>query len=241
MSLLRNLSKLGLTEREAKAYLYLLEHGKATAREISENTGIPSTKIYSVLKSLESKGWVRVESVERPLKYVPVPPEVAVQEAVERELKEREKELKEVAKEAILDLSRVTKKGAERPAVSYYGKSAEKVMERILSHCRKVSGILHVGREQEPKVLELLQNVPNKYLVVRSEDESPEDEDILSLKADVSIPETFFSLSVDEKYLVLGKESDEQLYVVLLEDPVLAKGMEEHVRYVLEERAKEGS
>jgi len=240
LSLLRNLSKLGLTEREAKAYLYLLEHGKATAREISENTGIPSTKIYSVLKSLESKGWVRVESVERPLKYVPVPPEVAVQEAVERELKETEKELKEVAKEAILDLSRVTKKGAERPAVSYYGKSAEKVMKRILSHCRKVSGILHVGN-QEPKVLELLQNVPNKYLIVRSEDENPEDGDILSLKADISIPETFFSLSVDEKYLVLGKESDKQLYVVLLEDPVLAKGMEEHVRYVLKERAKERS
>jgi sugar-specific transcriptional regulator TrmB len=56
------LRKMGLTEYEAKTYLCLLEDRIATASKISSDSGVPRTKVYSVLESLTEKGWVSVYS-----------------------------------------------------------------------------------------------------------------------------------------------------------------------------------
>jgi len=50
------LEGLGLSKREAKAYLALLELGSSTTGSIIEKTGIPSSKIYEVLERLKAKG-----------------------------------------------------------------------------------------------------------------------------------------------------------------------------------------
>jgi sugar-specific transcriptional regulator TrmB len=54
------LQKIGLTEYEAKAYLSLLNDHIVTASKLSEKSGVPRTKIYAVLESLASKGWIKV-------------------------------------------------------------------------------------------------------------------------------------------------------------------------------------
>jgi sugar-specific transcriptional regulator TrmB len=56
------LRQAGLTEYEAKAYLSLLNTHLNTATQVSEKSGVPRTKIYSVLEALKNKGWVRVYS-----------------------------------------------------------------------------------------------------------------------------------------------------------------------------------
>jgi sugar-specific transcriptional regulator TrmB len=56
------LQRVGLTEYEAKTYLALLNTHLSTATGVSEKSGVPRTKIYSVLESLKNKGWVRVYS-----------------------------------------------------------------------------------------------------------------------------------------------------------------------------------
>jgi len=61
-SVAEKLQKVGLTEYEAKAYLCLLRDHLNTAAKLSEKSGVPRTKIYSVLESLERKGWVRIYS-----------------------------------------------------------------------------------------------------------------------------------------------------------------------------------
>ncbi len=53
---------MGLTEYEAKAYLSLLNDHIVTATKLSEKSGVPRTKIYSVLESLAQKGWVKIYS-----------------------------------------------------------------------------------------------------------------------------------------------------------------------------------
>jgi sugar-specific transcriptional regulator TrmB len=50
------MDSIGLTERESKVYLALLKLGKTTTGPLSKESMIPSSKIYSTLNSLESKG-----------------------------------------------------------------------------------------------------------------------------------------------------------------------------------------
>jgi sugar-specific transcriptional regulator TrmB len=61
-SVVEKLQRVGLTEYEAKAYLALLNTHLSTATQVSEKSGVPRTKIYSVLEALRNKGWVRVYS-----------------------------------------------------------------------------------------------------------------------------------------------------------------------------------
>lgn len=60
--IVEKLEQIGLTEYEAKAYLALLEVHVNTATKVSEKSGVPRTRIYSVLESLARKGWVRIYS-----------------------------------------------------------------------------------------------------------------------------------------------------------------------------------
>jgi sugar-specific transcriptional regulator TrmB len=61
-SVVEKLQRVGLTEYEAKAYLALLSTHLSTAMKVSGKSGVPRTKIYSVLEALERKGWVRIYS-----------------------------------------------------------------------------------------------------------------------------------------------------------------------------------
>jgi sugar-specific transcriptional regulator TrmB len=72
-SIVEKLQRVGLTEYEAKAYLALLNTHLSTATQVSEKSGVPRTKIYSVLEALRNKGWVRVYS-DVPLLFKTVQP-----------------------------------------------------------------------------------------------------------------------------------------------------------------------
>jgi len=61
-SVVEKLQKVGLTEYEAKVYLSLLKDHLNSATKLSEKSGVPRTKIYQVLESLEHKGWIRIYS-----------------------------------------------------------------------------------------------------------------------------------------------------------------------------------
>ena len=73
----RAMRELGLTNYEAQAYTSLLELGPMPAGRISQSAGVPYSKIYEVLGSLESKGWIEMER-GRPSKYYPKSPSVAL-------------------------------------------------------------------------------------------------------------------------------------------------------------------
>ena len=73
----RAMRELGLTNYEAQAYTSLLELGPMPAGRISQSSYVPYSKIYEVLGSLESKGWIETER-GRPSKYYPKSPSVAL-------------------------------------------------------------------------------------------------------------------------------------------------------------------
>jgi len=74
------LHQIGLTEYETRAYLILLERGVMTASEVSEHGGLPYSKVYETLNSLERKGWVEVER-GRPSRYFPKAPSESLEAA----------------------------------------------------------------------------------------------------------------------------------------------------------------
>ncbi|RLG48077.1 MAG: hypothetical protein DRN92_01810 [Thermoproteota archaeon] len=61
-SVVEKLKRVGLTEYEAKAYLCLLRNHLNSATKLSKKSGVPRTKIYAVLRSLQQKGWVKIYS-----------------------------------------------------------------------------------------------------------------------------------------------------------------------------------
>jgi len=67
---------LGLSEYEAKIYVSLIEAGQAKARTLSVLSGVPRTKVYSVLRKLLDMGLV-MEIPGEPRRFSPVPPHVA--------------------------------------------------------------------------------------------------------------------------------------------------------------------
>ena len=72
------MESLGLTSYETKVYLSLLETGSMTASNISKKSGVPYSKIYEVINSLEDKGWLESNS-SRPQKFFPKSPLTALE------------------------------------------------------------------------------------------------------------------------------------------------------------------
>ncbi|MCD6403090.1 MAG: TrmB family transcriptional regulator [Candidatus Aenigmarchaeota archaeon] len=74
------LKAIGLNLYERKLWVALLAKGTATAGELSEMTGVPRSRTYDVLQSLADKGFVVVQT-SKPLRYVAIPPEEALEKA----------------------------------------------------------------------------------------------------------------------------------------------------------------
>jgi sugar-specific transcriptional regulator TrmB len=62
------LKEFGLTDYETRAFIALITHGVSSAKELSDRTKIPYSRIYDVLVNLENLGWVKVIS-GRPMQY----------------------------------------------------------------------------------------------------------------------------------------------------------------------------
>lgn len=73
LSVAGTLSKLGLNEYEARAYVALVVLGSATPSLVAELGQIPRTSAYRVLEGLERRGFAR-EKEGRPRSFAPVPP-----------------------------------------------------------------------------------------------------------------------------------------------------------------------
>ena len=75
--ILSSLGDIGLTQYEAKVYSTLITEGISTAKNISNICGIPYGKIYEVIASLTSKGFVFVLPT-KPMKYQAVDPDKVI-------------------------------------------------------------------------------------------------------------------------------------------------------------------
>jgi HTH-type transcriptional regulator, sugar sensing transcriptional regulator len=74
----KSLEKIGLTSYEIKSFSKLLRSGEITASDLSQKSGVPYSKIYEVLGSLEEKGWIGSDD-SRPTKYFAKSPSTGIE------------------------------------------------------------------------------------------------------------------------------------------------------------------
>jgi HTH-type transcriptional regulator, sugar sensing transcriptional regulator len=72
------LRALGMSMYEARIYLGLLRHGPQNGNEVSKSAGIPSSKVYSTLERLASKGIVHSVRTGSGTQYICISPEELV-------------------------------------------------------------------------------------------------------------------------------------------------------------------
>ena len=65
---IRQMTGIGMSENEAKAYYAVFMLKSATVRDVYEISGIPRNKIYQVLSTLEERGFVS-QTKSRPIRY----------------------------------------------------------------------------------------------------------------------------------------------------------------------------
>jgi len=131
--LINGLKAFNLSDYEAKAYIALSSLGTASVTEVSQICDVPRSNLYSVLESLNERGFVDVQR-GRPVLFKAVSPEKALEDA-ERELSERTKKARESVVRKLKDF-----KGKETsivPALIWGIKGSGNVLAKIQEIVRK--------------------------------------------------------------------------------------------------------
>jgi sugar-specific transcriptional regulator TrmB len=92
-----------LNSYEAKVWIALLGRGITSAGELAELTGVPRSRTYDILESLERKGLV-IMRLGKPIKYISLNPVEVINKLkkhVDLELHERVKRIDEVKENPI--------------------------------------------------------------------------------------------------------------------------------------------
>ena len=101
--MIEQLTQLGLTSYEAKAYLALMRRGSSTAAQVSRLAGVPRQRIYDVLASLVEKG-LASSKPGRVVKYSATAPELAL----ERLVSDHRQQLEELERSASAMIEELT-------------------------------------------------------------------------------------------------------------------------------------
>jgi len=81
---------------ETKVWLALLSKGISSAGEIAELSGVPRSRTYDVLESLEKRGFV-IQKLGKPVKYIAVKPETVIEKLKNNTTKYAEEKIKTLA------------------------------------------------------------------------------------------------------------------------------------------------
>jgi len=129
------LRKFGLTDREIRVYLALLELDEALASKVAEKTNIPRTLIYDILENLSNKGIVSYVIKANKKYFSALDPDSLIEV-----LRNQEKEREELITKALPELLKLKgKKLKEKAKVEVYeGKEGVKTV---------FNDVLRVGKE----------------------------------------------------------------------------------------------
>ena len=121
------LKDYGLTDYETRAFIALITTGISSAKQLSERTKIPYSRIYDVLVNLEKIGWINVIN-GRPMKYQALRPK-SVAVIAKQEIEEKYVRLEKVL---IDELEPPYEKEEEEQATPIWmitGNISKKIME----------------------------------------------------------------------------------------------------------------
>jgi sugar-specific transcriptional regulator TrmB len=174
---------------ETKVWLALLGKGIASAGEVAEISGVPRSRTYDVLESLEKRGFAIVK-LGKPVKYLGVKPKVIIEKLKNNVRKD--------AEERIDDLGKVKETDEFSQLESLYKGGIDPVKrEEISASLKGKSNISNHLRE-------ILQNAAKEVIVCTNAEEMNSKKKLFSQtfqilkKADIKVK---VALSGDEKLI----------------------------------------
>lgn len=155
---------MGLTDYESQAYLSLASLISANAFEISEASGVPRSRTYDVLKSLQKKGFVDITR-GKPLKYSVVPPQDVFERSrqdIKDQMEEAESEIKTIYEDQIPKF--------QAPIWLIYG--TDKIVKKEIEIISRAKNTLHIAaglmfQDEIPKLDEGLQKALKRGVQTR--------------------------------------------------------------------------
>lgn len=82
---------------ESKVWLALINKNMATVGEIAEASGVPRSRVYDVLESLEKRGFAMIK-LGKPIKYMSVKPSVVIEHMKNNMLRDAEEKVTTLSK-----------------------------------------------------------------------------------------------------------------------------------------------
>jgi len=213
---------------ETKVWLALLGKGIASAGEVSTVSGVPRSRTYDVLESLEKKGFA-IEKLGKPVKYIGVKPKVILEKIKNNVKKEAEDRITDLLKiketQEFEELESLYKEGVnpirrEEVSASLKGKSSiSNHLKEILQNATKEVIICTNAKEVASKTklfqqtFERLQKGNVKLKVALSGDEKliKQLSDQMSIKIKkVDIDSKFFIIDRREILFYLSKDPTQE-------------------------------
>lgn len=138
---------------ETKVWLALLSKGVASAGEIAEISGVPRSRTYDVLESLEKRGFA-ITKIGKPVKYISVKPTEVIEKIKSKAMMEAQEKVKSLAS------LKTTQEYTELEQLHNSGISPIKSSE-IAGSLRGRSNVLS-------RIRELLENAKKEVLICTS-------------------------------------------------------------------------
>ncbi len=246
----KSLDKIGLTSYEIRTFSSLLKAGEITASDLSQKSGVPYSKIYEVLGSLEEKSWVGSDD-SRPTKYFAKSPATAL-DATKQRLDTEFKENQNVVLSELIPL--YEKSGtSERPDIWVLSGTvniASKILEMVESCKNEVLIALPKASEDLVKqALPKLRSLHDKRVDITILTSDSMDKDSLkaiSRVAKVKVKKGLFGGGIisDKRYVVIllgpeaGDTSSSDIVAIWADHPGLAGFARVYFEYLLKD-AKE--
>ena len=205
----KSLEKIGLTSYEIKTFSALLKSGEMTASDLSQKSGVPYSKVYEVLGTLEEKGWIGSDD-SRPTKYFAKSPTTALDTTQQN----AENEFLKNKSVILTELTSVYEKSgtSEKPdiwVISGAMNIVAKIME-LVDNCRSevLIAIPQAGEEIVKQALPKLRHLHEKGVkitILTSDKLDKESVKAISRIAQIKIKSGLFGGGIisDKRYVVI--------------------------------------
>ena len=241
----KSLEKIGLTSYEIRAYTTLIKDGESNASEISQNSGVPYSKIYEILGTLEEKGWIGSDD-SRPTKYFAKAPSNALETTKQNIEHQFAKNQNNILSELV---PLYEKSGtSEKPDIWFISgvmNIVSKIMEMV-EHCRKeiLIAVPQAGEDIVKQALPKLRQLHDKGIeitVLTSDNLDKDSLKSISRVANVKVKGGLFGGGIisDKRYVVilLGPEisssSSSEIVAIWADHSGLAGFAREYFEYLL--------
>ena len=243
----RALEKIGLTSYEIRTFTALLKDGELTASDLSQKSGVPYSKIYEVLGTLEEKGWIGSDN-SRPTKYFAKSPSTGLETTKQNQ----EKNFSENQNIILSELVPLYEKSgtSEKPEIWVLSGAVNitsKILEMVES-CRKevMIAIPEAGQELVRLALPKLRLLHDKgvEITILTSDKLDKDSTVaIKRVAKVKVKEGLFGGGIisDKRYVVIllgperGDTKSSEKVAIWADHAGLAVFAREYFEYLLKD------